>query len=332
MTRKKKISPSIAICLLVVALTGPMAIDGLSISSHLIRPNSLVSKNTDTSVRGFKSSQRDTIASPTATYSKSEEVKIDEFKDINIDDVLLEAENALKFAQTSIADDDGGEKGKTEGLEDALKFAQTSLVDSGAKKVETKSVKVKDELDFSEITEILASTLGGLLVGTVLGTVATFQLSDLELMRLGAGTFESNAIQLAIPVIVGTSLGGITGFVGSLQGSGTSAITRNILGVPGKALASAIVNSIQDAATRQVEKTANEIKSIPGNIANYAVQQAAQKADEDKLAVEMALKSLFEKLKTLVLALAVLSSLVALGVVFINNGGLNIAEITPQQL
>jgi len=341
-------SGNIAFYILAAAFTVPSAIYSLTVTSHLISPN-VRHKN----MHHSQSSKGNTMESLTATYSKSGQT--DEFKDINIDDVLMEAENALKIAQTSLIDDDGDVNDKTDGLENqtiddvllqaenSLKVAQTSLVDddgdankkSGDDELENLKDAIRDSLlsdDIKdkasiEVTEVLSSTLGGILLGSLLGSVATFKLSDFDLLSFGAADFSANAIQFSIPVISGVVLGGIAGFIGSLQENTAGMVVRNVLGVPTRALASAIVSSIQEAARRQVEKTTNEIKSIPSNVANSAKQKAAEKAKEAKLAVDMAfesavesaVESAIEKIKKLILVLAILSTLVAVGVLIING-------------
>jgi hypothetical protein len=329
---KKIRSGGIVICLLALAFTVPSATHSLTITSHL---TSRVVENNG--IHGFRSSERNTRNSLTATNSHGNGVGADEFKDINIDDVLLEADNALKAAQTSLVDDDDNVDGNTEGLmsenpfkdidvddvlleaENALKLAQSSLIDNDENKKngDTKLGNLKDAIRNSllsddiedktsvEVTEILSSTLGGILLGSLLGSVATFKLSDL-------GVLSFDDVQFTIPIIAGVVVGGIVGFAGSLQDNTAGMIVRNVLGVPTKALASAIVNNIQEAARRQVEKTTNELKSIPSNVAKEA------KLAVD-MAIESAIESAIEKLKKLVVVLAILASLAGVGVLILNE-------------
>ena len=323
---KKIKSRGIVICLLASATRS------LTITSHL---TSRVAK--DNGIHAFRSSELNTRKSLTTTYSKNDDVRTDEFKDINIDDVLLEAENALKAAQTSLVDDDGNADGNKEGsmsetpfkdidvddvlleAENALKLAQMSLIDNDESKKngDTELGNLKNAIRNSllsddvedktsvEVTEILSSTLGGILLGSLLGSAATFKLSDM-------GMLSFDDIQFTIPIIAGVISGGIVGFAGSLQENTAGTIVRNVLGVPTKAIASTIVNNIQEAARRQVEKTTNELKSIPSNMAKEA------KLAVD-MAIESAIESAIEKLKKLVVALAILASLVGVGVLILNE-------------
>jgi len=346
----KKTRPNrITICLIAAAVVGSLTIHGFDVTTFSARPKSLVETNPNTSNRNSQS-QRE--FSSTVVYSKSKDVPAGDFKDINIDDVLFEAESALNAAQSSLVDSGAKDteiKADFKDIniddvlleaENALSAAQTSLGDdNGATKPNGDDLEtLKDKLRASvlsgdsegkasvEVTEILSSTLGGILLGSVLGSVVAFQLSDLGLLSIGSESFSADILQFAAPTIAGVVLGGITGFAGSLQDNALGIIVRNVLGVPTKALASAIVGSIQEAVRRQVEKTTNEIKSIPSNVANSAKQTAVQKAKEAKLSVDLAIESLLEKLKQLVVVVAVLSSLVAVGF-YVTNG-----EIFPAEL
>ena len=338
MTGKKASS-----AIFLLAAAGPLAmqIHGFEFKyNSLGRPKTLV---VDASTRSSRYKSK--IDSPPTVVSSK--INAGEFKDINIDDVLLEAENALNAAQTSMVDVDENTNEETSTdfkeiniddvlleAENALNAAQISLVDETNEKkggAEFGNLKntIRDSLldddkggkSSVEVTEILSSTLGGILLGSLLGSYATFSLSDIDL--LSPESFSSDILELVIPIIACIVLGGITGFAGSMQENSAGIIVRNVLGVPTRALASAIVGSIQDAARRQVEKTANDIKSIPSNVANSAKETAVQKAREAKLsvdsAIESAIESLIEKLKQVVLVAAILSSLVVTGVYFTNG-------------
>jgi len=234
----------------------------------------------------------------TTVYSKRNEIDIDVLKDINIDDVLLEAEKALDVAQTSLGDDDGIDEQGGENRQDTIQ----------ANKLPSNTVQ-KTSI---EAIEIISSTIGGIILGSLLGTVATFTVD-----------FSPEASQYLIPNIAGaTILGGTLGFAGSLQDNTGGVIVRNILGAPAKTFASAIVNNIKEAAREQVEKTTNGIKSIPSNVANSAKQTVAQKASEAKVLV-------IPMLKQMVLVSAILLVAVALWVQIIN--GQFVAEMPTQQ-
>lgn len=349
MTRHKRTSSSIAICLLAATFTVPSAIHSLMITSHLTSKITSVVNNFD--IRGFGSSKENALNSVTAIYSKSKGIQTGEFKDVNIDEVLLEAENALKVAQTSLVNDDIDVKEKTKGLkrktefkkiliddvlleaENALEIAQTSLVDGDATKKnwsdELESTKdtlldslLSDDIERktpAEPTEILSSTLGGILLGSLLGSFAALKLSDFAILSFGAADFPPNTLLFVIPIIAGVILGGTAGFAGSLQDNTAGIIVRTVLGVPTRTLALVIMTNVEQAAQRQVERTTNDIKSISSNVANSAKNKAAQKAKEAELEVDMAIESAIEFCKKLILVLAILSSLVAVGV-FVADG------------
>lgn len=276
-----------------------------------------------------------TRKSRTAIYSK-----INNFKDIAIDDVLLEAENALKLAQTSLVDDnsDATEASKAPQrisdfkdinidsvlleAENALKVAENSIVDDEKGGAESELGKVfattQDSVPFVDIedkvsvdvTEIVSSTLGGILLGSILGSVCSFKLFD-----TGVLDFSANGAEFSIPIATGVFLGGVAGFTGSSQDSQLGVVVRSVLGAPTKALASAMVNSIQESARRQVEKTTNDIKSIPSNVADAAKRNMAQKASETKSAVDTAVDSAIETAKPYLLV----ATVVAVGFLYMNG-------------
>lgn len=361
----------IAICLLAShSMTAPSSMHALTITSRLVGPNTpRVAKN-NIDIQGFRQhSTKKTRKIRTAIYGESKDIPTDDFKDINIDDVLLEAENALKIAQTSLVSDDetnANEKADDTSLkesvfqkssanlvdnapfeaENTLKVAETPGVNGDEKKKigddELENLKVamresllsdgvegiEDEVSIT-VTEILSSTIGGILLGVVLGSVAAFKIFEFEpLVLFDTAASASNALEFSVPIVTGASLGGVAGFAGSLQDGATGIVARNVLGVPVKALASAIVGNIQQAAREQVEKTTKGLRAIPSNVANTAKQKAAQKAMETKLSIDMAMDAAIEKLVQFLVVLAVVSSLVAV-VFFVTNGQL-VADISSQ--
>ena len=276
------------ICLLSTFFNIPSATRSLTITSQR---NYRIVKNKGIHVRKSENFL-------TTVYSKRNEIDIDVLKDINIDDVLLEAEKALDVAQTSLGDDGGIDEQGGENRQDTIQ----------ANKLPSNTVQ-KTSI---EAIEIISSTIGGIILGSLLGTVATFTVD-----------FSPEASQYLIPNIAGaTILGGTLGFAGSLQDNTGGVIVRNILGAPAKTFASAIVNNIKEAAREQVEKTTNGIKSIPSNVANSAKQTVAQKASEAKVLV-------IPMLKQMVLVSAILLVAVALWVQIIN--GQFVAEMPTQQ-
>lgn len=343
MTRQKR-TP---ICLLALSITKPSAIQSLVITSHLTSKVTTTMNKFD--VSGFGSSKNNARIYMTAIYSRSKDIQ--EFKDINIDDVLLEAENALKAAQTSLVNDDIDVTEKTKlrkktefkeividdvllEAETALKIAQTSLIDdnamekNGSDEFESSTSTMLDSLVSDDIErktstepiEIVSSTLGGILLGSLLGSFA-----DVDVFSFGSADFSSNTLQFVIPIIAGVILGGTAGFAGSLQDNAAGVIVRNALGVPTKALASVVMTNIEQAVYRQMERTTNDIKSIPSNVANSAKNKATETAKEAKVAVEMAIDSAVDYMKKLVFGLVIISSLVAVGLYF--TDGQHIVEM-----
>ena len=66
---------------------------------------------------------------------------------------------------------------------------------------------------------------------SILGSYATFQLTDMGVLDFGAETLSS--------IFAFMILGGIAGFGGSMQDNSTGFMVRKVLGVPARALASA---------------------------------------------------------------------------------------------
>ena len=266
----------------------------------------------------------------TTLNSKSEVLQDDTFKEINIDDVLLEAENALKAAQNSIVDDDdddvdGDEKNDKEiPLESLNKKLPLEIVNNENESKNSNNnmgavannSKVEEDISVASFTAILSSTIGGSLLGLLLGSIAAFEISETDT------TFASTTLIFAIPILVGISFGGIIGFTGSMQDGIIGTIIRNVLGFPVSALALAIVGNIQLAVNRQVEKTTDGIKAIPSNIANSAKEKALQAANNAKynaiMTVETALEAALEEIKKVLLMVVALTFLIVLGALIVS--------------
>ena len=327
MTTTKRISSyGMATCLLVATALGSSGIYGFQFRSSSYH---------------WKAHTSLTTNSPTTIYAKSNGVDASEFKDINIDDVLLEAQSALETAQSSLNDSAADKETipeiKTEfkdiniddvllQAESALNAAQTSMGDESEvesdpfKTAIRESLLSEDQEDKASIeaVEIVSSTLGGILFASVLGSYVTFQLTDMAILDFGAETVSS--------IFAFMILGGIAGFAGSMQDNSTGFIVRKVLGVPARALASAIVRSIQESIRQQVDKTTQSIKSIPSNVANSAKDAAVQKAREAKLAVDVAIEAFFKKLLELFLATASFAALVVLGI-YLTNGQVDLPPL-----
>ena len=322
--RKNLKSDSIAICLFaaigIASITS--AVHGLSITSHSTGTNSPVARHTQN--HGLPSLKATARKQRTAIYGK-----IHEFKDINIEDVLLEAESALKVAQTSLVEENSDTNDvknapkrisefKDINIEDvlleaenALKVAEVSIVDkdnnaNGKHGAGDKFAPTWDSVssvDMGEVTDIVSSTLGGILLGSILGSVAAFQLYD-----VGTLDFSARSAELAVPIAVGVGLGGVAGLTGSSQDNLIGTAVRGVLGAPTKALASAMVNGVREAGRRQVEKATNDIR-----------QSVSQKAEETKLAVDQEIAAVIEKAKFYLIVLTVFSSLVVVGMMIMNG-------------
>ena len=308
-----------------------------SLSSTTLKPHTnRRSINTNTQIQISKkfnyvsqSSKNVIRLGSTTLNSKSEVLQDDTFKEINIDDVLLEAENALKAAQNSIVDDDddvdGDEKNDKEiPLESLNKKLPLEIVNNNNENKNNNNnmgavannSKVEEDISVASFTAILSSTIGGSLLGLLLGSIAAFEISETDT------TFASTTLIFAIPILVGISFGGIIGFTGSMQDGIIGTIIRNVLGFPVSALALAIVGNIQLAVNRQVEKTTDGIKAIPSNIANSAKEKALQAANNAKynaiMTVETALEAALEEIKKVLLMVVALTFLIVLGALIVS--------------
>ena len=308
-----------------------------SLSSTTLKPHTnRRSINTNTQIQISKkfnyvsqSSKNIIRLGSTTLNSKSEVLQDDTFKEINIDDVLLEAENALKAAQNSIVDDDddvdGDEKNDKEiPLESLNKKSPLEIVNNSNESKNSNNnmgavannSKVEEDISVASFTAILSSTIGGSLLGLLLGSIAAFEISETDT------TFASTTLIFAIPILVGISFGGIIGFTGSMQDGIIGTIIRNVLGFPVSALALAIVGNIQLAVNRQVEKTTDGIKAIPSNIANSAKEKALQAANNAKynaiMTVETALEAALEEIKKVLLMVVALTFLIVLGALIVS--------------
>jgi hypothetical protein len=321
--------------ILLIATVPPSVV--YSLSSTTLKPHTnRLSINTNTQIQiskkfNYVSQSNKSIIrlGSTTLNSKSEVLQDDTFKEINIDDVLLEAENALKAAQNSIVDDDddvdGDEKNDKElPLESLNKKLPLEIVNNNNENKNNNNnmvavannSKVEEDISVASFTAILSSTIGGSLLGLLLGSIAAFEISETDT------TFASTTLIFAIPILVGISFGGIIGFTGSMQDGIIGTIIRNVLGFPVSALALAIVGNIQLAVNRQVEKTTDGIKAIPSNIANSAKEKALQAANNAKynaiMTVETALEAALEEIKKVLLMVVALTFLIVLGALIVS--------------
>jgi hypothetical protein len=203
----------------------------------------------------------------------------DEFNEINIDDVLREAEAALKAAENSL--DDGQDKAETASLSSS--FLGSSGVSTNDDDSLTQQQQQQSEKD---LTDIIASAMGGILFGLLLGSFFSFQPSASIVTSTLETVFGDDIPRFFVVPILTAIVFGVAGLIGSLQDNSVGIITRSLFAFPVLTLVSAIlegfesfVESTQQAARQQVENAANDIKALPGKIANSA-QQTTKRAVE----------------------------------------------------
>mmetsp|Transcript_39042 Transcript_39042/g.94393 ORF Transcript_39042/g.94393 Transcript_39042/m.94393 type:complete len:259 (+) Transcript_39042:27-803(+) len=138
-------------------------------------------------------------------------------KDINIDDVLLEAEYALQVAETSLS-----------------------------------SPKTNESTLLTRSIDAFASGIGGIIFGAILGSILWHTIiPDLDLL-------------ISSPLILPSFVLGTIGFASGFSNTQTAAAIRSVLGSPVKGM----LSSLGLVALQQVEKGAEEVKSIPSKMAD----------------------------------------------------------------
>jgi hypothetical protein len=315
----------IGIILLISTVPSSVVYSWSSSTTTTLKPPNRRSINTNTQIQiskfNYVSQSKDIIRlGSTPLNSKSKVLQDDTFKEIDIDDVLLEAENALKAAQNSIVDNDVNDDVDDDVDGDEKNVKKTPLESPNYNNNKNKNNNMEtvandskeEDISVASFTAILSSTIGGSLLGSLLGSIAAFEISELDT------TYATTSLIFAIPILVGISFGGIIGFTGSMQDGMTGSIIRNVLGFPVSALALAIVGNIQLAVNRQVERTTDGIKSIPSNIANSAKEKALQAANNAKYNAIMTVETALEKIKKVLSVVVALTSLIVLGAIILN--------------
>ncbi|MGK3733366.1 MAG: hypothetical protein ACI8RD_010284 [Bacillariaceae sp.] len=302
--------------IILLTATAPPPLVVYSWSTTTLLPPNRRSINTNTQIQiskfNYVSRSKKNIRMGSATLnskSNSKVVQEDTFKEINIDDVLLEAENALKAAQNSIVDDDDDDEKNDKKI---LLESRPNNNNNNSNMEAVINNSKEEDISVASFTAILSSTIGGSLLGSLLGSIAAFEISELDT------TYATTSLIFAIPILVGISIGGIIGFTGSMQDGMTGTIIRNVLGFPVSALSIAIVDNIQLAVTRQVERTTDGIKAIPSNIANSAKEKALQAANNAKYNAIMTVETALEKIKKVLLVVVAITSLIVLGALILN--------------
>jgi hypothetical protein len=145
-------------------------------------------------------------------------------------------------------------------------------------------IQQQEQQSEKDLMDIIASTIGGIIFGLIFGSFLTFQSSIAELASNFFGDTDNSVPQqfLIIPTLTGILLG-IVGLVGSLQDNSVGIVVRSLFAFPVLTLVSAtldgiesFIESVQAAAREQVENTTNNIKALPGKIADSAQQTAAR--------------------------------------------------------
>jgi hypothetical protein len=207
-----------------------------------------------------------------------------EFKEFDIDDILSEAEDALKAAGESLENDKLQDVPTISTNSTATinkVFTKPQLSPPSRNNTEPKFLSSSPSqtklMDAETIKDTIACTMGGILFGSIMGSIATFQFPGILSALEGEDNFSMSHL-LSLPILGGLTLGTV-GLIGASQSNILGTVTKSLLGVPILALVSAILSAVQalfaslkSAAQRQTEKIVNDIKALPQNVANSAQQ------------------------------------------------------------
>lgn len=143
---------------------------------------------------------------------------------------------------------------------DALKAAEQALQESAAQKARAREAA---ELQ----NEAIASAVGGAAIGTVLGGVALLTVPDL-----------ADSVPLAAPSIaLGVTLAGAS-YAGATREGRLGKIVRTVVGKSTIAAG----DSAKNAVKRSVDNAVDEVKAVPGKIADAAKNKVDETVEEIK--------------------------------------------------
>jgi hypothetical protein len=189
-------------------------------------------------------------------------------KDLNISDIMKEAEEALSTAEDVLSKE--------------RQDAQKALFEAKSQPKTDLNVKSSRQLTPQERTDAALSAFGGALTGSLLAGGALLQSKDLL----------DIAGPIVPPIVASLSLGAGAYALGSLDNT-AGEITRKLLGGSTRAVGMGIKNAIKnaidgavDAAQVKAEQTKNDIIEFPGKVAEATARKAEETAENIKIAVE----------------------------------------------
>jgi hypothetical protein len=202
-----------------------------------------------------------TTPTTTTIFGKNDDSQDFDFKEFDIEDILSEAEDALKIAESSLEKQNSSTVGASTTTKRSTSTKSSAMQYPPATTSTTSSPRPTIALDAERLKNTVATTMGGVLFGSILGSIATFQFPDL------ASALDDGDIFI-LPLVGAISLGAV-GAMGGSQDSAVGKVTRGILGAPILRL----VTSLQSAVARRVQKTADDIQALPQSIADAAQQR-----------------------------------------------------------
>lgn len=242
------------------------------------------------------------------------------FEDINIDDVLREAEAALEAAEVSLAEDNDDNNDNRNGKQ-IIHLSSTHQ----------KQPQMSEGRLMKQRKDIIFCTVGGIIFGLILGSITAIEFPII------ANEFVLDPLE--IPVISGV-LVGVFGFVGCAATEESSILGRIIRTVIGKPT-EILVNSALQAAQRKADQTAQNIQAIPGRVADSvqtSVKRATQSAVDEVTSIPRKAKDqiissgIFER--NFLLAVIVIPSLVAIIILVADSilSGRDLSFLLPTSL
>lgn len=148
--------------------------------------------------------------------------------------------------------------------ETALQAAETSL-SSPTQQESSPTQQQESSPVYQSAVDAIASATGGVLVGGLLGCLLDVSIPDLDML-----------VSSLVPPTLLAFIFGVIGFASGFATTSTASNIRKVLGDPVKALST----SLGLIAKRQVEKSANEVKSIPKKLASSVAKKAEDTVDE----------------------------------------------------
>lgn len=189
-------------------------------------------------------------------------------KDLNIDDVLLEAEFALQAAETSLSSPPPKD-------EESKGLARSSV-------------------------DAMAGAIGGTILGGLLGTVVFLQFPDLDLLispiilpmlfsfilgTLGfASGFATTTTAAAIQQVLGSPIKAILSSLGLLARAQVEKGAEEVKAIPSK-----MATSVKNSVTQTVEQVSNDIQTFPSRVTTATKKKVTETLENVNVGATLAI-------------------------------------------